>query len=117
MIPKTYNFKCNYSETTFRGRELKFTDEANIPIDITGWVFRMQIRKGINGQIVKSLTNGSGFTIADAINGVVRIDAFTNFDIAFKYVYDLFVDKPNGETECYLKGTFDTEDNVTKRNA
>lgn len=45
---------------------------TNDPIDITGWVFTMAI-KTANGATNQTLTNGSGITIVNALNGQLTL--------------------------------------------
>lgn len=113
MIPKTYNFKQQYAGDTFNG--LAFELDRNLsPIDLTGVIMKMQIRRGSNGQVIKELTTSNGITITDPLAGKFKIDAFVNPSTAYNYVYDLELTYPNGVVDTYIKGFFPIIEDVTR---
>jgi hypothetical protein len=100
---KTYNLGTFVKGNTFNG--ITFTMLLNnVGMDLTHCTIKSMFREGgKNGTSVKTITNGAGITITDAVNGIFTIDPFTvNFDIG-TYVYDIqmtFIDK----VETYING-------------
>lgn len=116
MIPSTSNFPIQYKGTTFKGRQLTFTQEVGgteTPIDLTRCLINMQFIKTAGGLVEKTFVVGNGITITDAINGVVQIDEFLVGLSQGKYLYDLTITFPSGLIRTYLTGTFEVKQNLT----
>lgn len=97
-------------------RRLKFWNgpaSANDPIDISQYVFKMQIKQQATGDVALELTIGNGFTITpDANNNILDIEK----DIKLtgkNYVYDLQITFPDATIQTYLYGPFIVVQDVT----
>ena len=89
MTPGRLNFTCPQGSTFTRTMTYKI---AGIPVDLTGYSARMQIRPfHYSEDILVNLTNGSGITLgASAGTITVLIDPSSTVNIpAGDYVYDL----------------------------
>jgi hypothetical protein len=80
---------------------LEFTEDDGTPKDLTGISFRVEIRKG--GKLVKTLTDGAGFSIA------ANILTF-NYDVVFpancEYSYMVIASEVYGPEQTWVKGTW-----------
>jgi hypothetical protein len=95
---------------------------GGVPVDITGWTFRMQIREvDQDGAVIVELTSGNGrFVIVDAVNGLFNplladtlTDTFTEaqFEDA---VYDLEAIDSLGAVLRLLEGVVTLSLNITR---
>lgn len=107
MTPTPYSFELQYSGDSFLGAYFQLKDEDNItPIDITNYRFLMQIKTCERGRIIKELSNGSGITIINAINGEFQIDSFIVPHTSGQMIYDLEITYPNNLVDTYIRGFF-----------
>lgn len=97
---------------------------SGVPVDITGWDFRMQVReKNQDGAIVVELTIGNGRIIfGDPTDGQILLiivdtdtDAFTKSQFK-NAVYDLegIEPSPSDAVHRLLEGDVDMELNITR---
>ena len=87
---------------------VKFTHKngVGVPIDITGWTFRIQFRyKGKTGKVALDVTDGSGITIVDAVNGIIQLDAFKLTWVEGLYFFDIQCVKDNGDDKTFIQGS------------
>ena len=87
----TKNLKDRIKNDTFSSVEFEYLDNVGNPIDLTGASIQIQFRyRCKTGSVVKDISNGSGITITDAVNGLFEIDKFTpiTFDVN-TYYYDV----------------------------
>jgi hypothetical protein len=87
----------------------------NVPLDFTGGVIRMQLRKEHGGPIALSLTSvaNAGITITDAVNGLFKINQQVIDISAFNYIYDIEFDY-DGLVKTYVDGKFLIINDVTR---
>ena len=96
---------------------LFWQDEAKtIPLDLTGWTFTSDIRRRVNGNVLKHLTNGSGITNGGT-NGQV-LYKIAGADTALfpspKVVSDLFAAGPASATVKFWDMVFAVIPRVTQ---
>jgi hypothetical protein len=87
-------------------------DATGKPINVTGYIFRGQIRKTVTSPVTASFT----FTIADALAGSVRAELLsdqTSKLTALKYVYDWEYEDVQGEEHALIKGNVNVIAEVT----
>jgi hypothetical protein len=81
----------------------------NVPMDLTGAVIKMQLRKSFN-DIEAALTltsvDNSGLTITNATAGQFKINAQIIDIPVFNYVYDIQFTFPDGTIDTFVKGNF-----------
>jgi hypothetical protein len=114
MIPVIYNFKTQYAGDTFLGLNLTLKNENNLPIDITGYFFKLQIKSNSKGITIKELTSLSGISIVNATEGKFKIDSFINPVVCGNHVYDLQVTYPNGNVDTYIRGLYSIVSDITR---
>lgn len=119
MNPGDYNFKTQRSGDTFTGVRMTATrtsNEVTNPIDLTGAVISMQVRKqACLDPIIDISTDTGGITLEDALNGIFRIEPLIVPQVnTHNYVYDLQFEFPNGVIQTYLKGNFPIQNDVTE---
>jgi len=85
------------------------------PLDFTGGVIRMQLRKEYGGLVALSLTSvaNAGITITDAVNGLFKINQQIIDIAAFNYIYDIEFDY-DGLVKTYVDGKFIITNDVTR---
>lgn len=78
------NFKITQGDTF--AIELQYLDEDDNVIDISGYQFRLEVRDKPAGQALCAVcTNGDGFTITDAQNGIVNLEVSPEKTRKFNY--------------------------------
>tara|TARA_R110002074_G_C12437061_1_gene657354 strand:+ start:475 stop:810 length:336 start_codon:yes stop_codon:yes gene_type:complete len=84
------------------------------PIDLTGATMRCQFRKAHKvGVLVKTVSIGSGLTVATPSSGIFELDSFIcDFD-ACLYWYDIETTFPDGTVKTYIQGTMTVLQDVT----
>lgn len=87
-----------------------------VPIDLTGCILRMQLRKEYGGVIIKSFTTvaSAGLTIVNPTLGLFKINKQIIDIPAFVYIYDIELDYQNGDIKTYIKGNFSVVNDVTR---
>jgi len=114
MTPAEYNFEIY--EGDFFSKGLTFFDDNDLPVDLTGYSARMQIRNKVEYNGYKDWSNyltlgGAAGTI------VIEVPATDNTDWQYyNAVYDLELVPPSGETRSYklLKGNISIIREVTR---
>lgn len=119
MVPGTYDFKTQRSGDTVKGVKMTITRTSmgtTTPIDLTGMVIRMQVKKDkcFDAIVDLSSANAGEITIEDAVNGVFCIEDFICPSVkTFSYIHDIEFTYPNGVVETYLSGKFPIQGDVT----
>lgn len=121
MIPGQYDFKTQKAGDTFNGIQLTIaltSQGVTNPIDLTGAIVRMYVRKSSKCPTILELSSDSNIpeiVFTDAVNGVLRIEPLIVPSVtSFKYKYDMEFTYPNGVIKTYLKGFFPIEEDITK---
>lgn len=122
-------FPIRVDETCYRGDTWTRAYEpmvfpAGVPIDMTGWTGKMQIRDAIDGAVYLTASSGNGrITTGPQDNGqgttwqlMVHL---TNADTAalpagFVGRYDIELTKADGAVVTFYYGAFTVEGDVTK---
>jgi hypothetical protein len=106
--------------TTFKAA-LKLTQKVNkvkVPIDLTGYDARMQIRPSHkSATILLSLTVSNGGITIDEPNGIIRLrieDSVTTGLTWTQGVFDLEIIQPNGDVLRLIQGAVRTSPEVTR---
>lgn len=90
-----------------------YKDGNGDPVNIAGYVFKLQFKTQPNGAAALTLENGSGITITNAAGGAYQIDSFIVNLPPAKYSYDLKVTKPDSTVEFLYQGVFLVLNNAT----
>ena len=107
MTPDTYNFPDHYEGDNWGPWTITITDDdTETPIDITGAVITMTLRRiGSTGAVIDTKTVANGLTLTDAANGEFEIDEYVvDYDHGW-YKYDITV-SISGKPVTYLAGTW-----------
>lgn len=94
----------------------QYMSDNNVPIPLTGYAAKMEIRDKPGGDLFLTLTQAAGITIV-AATGLVAV-AFTHAQtLAFEFEngeYDLFLVSPASVYTCIARGKFTVFENVTE---
>lgn len=89
-------------------------DVGGTVIDFTGYSAKMEIRTGLSGDLIKTLTDTSGIMMGSDGTIVLSMTAAeTNAIAAGEYRYDLQVADTNGSITTYFSGTFTIFSDIT----
>jgi hypothetical protein len=112
---QTSNLRDRIKGDTFSSVNFTFLDSLGDPIDLTDATIRIMFRYRCNtGAVVKTMSIGSGLTVASPTSGVVTLNAFT--PITFEvdtYYYDVEITFDDGTIKTYVKGTFKVLQDIT----
>lgn len=97
---------------TYNGFSVTVSEEGS-PMDLTGSQIQLQAKNSF-GHIVIDLKIGSGITLVDAVNGLVRVDSFPVPNIEANLDYDLQMTFSGGLVRTYLKGKIKIKQDVTE---
>jgi hypothetical protein len=117
----SYGGRLDFTEKlgdTFSGQQYQFENADGGHTSLSSATIRSQIRLcDKEGSVKKTLTNGSGITVTDAVNAIIVMDPF-DFDdsifIASEYWYDIEVTYPDGTIKTWIEGVFNIIQDVTK---
>lgn len=116
MIPGSYDFLMRQGSTWIQS--IVWKDSNGTPVDLTGYVARMQIRQQVNSEtIIVSLTTENNRIELDATNGklTLLLDATTTAAInQFSGVYDLELESSDGTVTAILAGRVKIAREVTR---
>ena len=83
------------------------------PMDLTGVVIAMDVRRVHESSPALSLDTDAGLTITDAAGGVFEIDAFLVTLEPGTYEYDIQFTFPSGRVKTYVAGNWEITQDVT----
>jgi len=113
MANYTYNPLGQHTRGDTLNREQYQISINDVYLDLTTATINCMFRvNNGTGEIVKDLTNGSGITVLDAINGHFQVDSMLLDLDAGKYVYDIEIIIA-GEVNTYIKGDINVSQDVT----
>lgn len=100
---------------TFRLNLRLKSKDTGLPLDLTGYIGRMQIRESLTAEDVALDLDGADFTF-DADGGChVRASAARTMAIDIPFgVYDLEIEAPGGDVERLFEGKVKVKPNVTR---
>lgn len=86
------------------------------PLNLTGAVIRMQLRKVAGGTIGLSLTSvaNAGITITNASQGLFKINKQIISAEAHDYLYDIEIDFQDGTVKTWISGNFLITNDITR---
>ena len=121
MIPGIYNFTLPQKRgDTFNGFQFEINVEVNgvlSPVDFTGAVIKMQVRKNRQtAPVAEWLTSDGSITISGVNNNEINIAAKTGPQMDIEedtYLYDINVVLANGVTNTYVEGRFSIGNNIS----
>ena len=103
------------------------TGDTTIPVDLTGWSARAQLRRTWGGEIWLSVTHEDAITLTAAGDVVLAVDAATTEDPAWntrskivageaqaRGVWDLELIDPTGRVTRLVQGTVTVSPDVTR---
>jgi hypothetical protein len=104
-IIKTENLQDRLKGDSFPAVTFVFDDGVN-PTDLTGATILVQFRMTKKtGEVVKTLTDQSGITIATPTNGTIVFDRWEPIDWAVgKYFYDVQITFPDSRIKTPVQG-------------
>ena len=113
MAATTYNFPNHIKGDTFLAQSFIYKLNG-VGIDLTGAAFKMMLKRCKQNTIAAlTLSDGSGITITDAINGTWEIDEqIINIEHG-KYYYDVQMTSSDGTVSTYLSGEFNVIQDIT----
>jgi hypothetical protein len=87
----------------------------NVPLDLTGAVIRMQVKKDACSSPVFTLTSvaSDGITITDAVNGQFKINEQIITIPTCNYEYDIKITLASNEVKYYVGGLFQVVKTIT----
>lgn len=105
-VIQTSKLRDRVKNDTFRSVEF-ILEEDGVAIDLTGVSIRTQFRyRCKTGRIVKDISNGSGITLTDPLNGTFKIDEFTPVDWEVDtYFYDVQITFTDNTIKTFVQGT------------
>lgn len=126
MRAGTYNFTCEQGSTFTRLIELEEPDliadptgGTHVPLNISGYTARMQIRRTIDSStvIVNLTTENGGLTVnpTDPENQIlISMSDDVTASISTSGVYDLEIESPTGVVSRVLQGAVTLSQEVTR---
>jgi hypothetical protein len=109
-----YNFDCEQGQTFERVLTLK---EDGLPVNLTGYSAKMQVRKDFNSAsiIVELSTSNGRIALGGALGTItLGISANDTFSIARSGIYDLELISPTNRETRVLEGEFRLHRGVTR---
>lgn len=82
----------------------------SVPLNLTGAVIRMQVRKDAGTPIVFEPT----ITVINALNGSFKIDEQIFNVPACIYKYDIEIEQTTGEVNSWIYGIFEITNDITR---
>lgn len=111
-----YDMLCEQGATFVR--QFKWTDENEVPIDLTGYSARMQVRTAVKAsEVVVELTTANGQIVLYPAEGKIELSMTATVTAALpdkRCVYDLEVVAPSGTVTRLLQGAFVISPEVTR---
>lgn len=109
MLPGIHNIDAHTKGDYWDGIEFQVVDEDNddAPIDLTNATIRSQFRKDSpTGTIALDVSNGSGITVVDAVDGIIKYDPLLIDWTVAVYHFDTQFTFPGTQPRTYIKGIF-----------
>lgn len=98
-------------------RQLTWFDDAGLPVNLTGWTAKMQLRtKASSETVLLELTHTGGITLGGT-NGTILIQINNTTTASFGFVsavYDLELTSGSGQVTRLLQGSVSVSREVTR---
>ena len=108
------NFETLKGDTFY---EVPFQVNLNgSPLNLSGCIIKMQLRKECGGVIALSLTSvaNAGITITNASNGAFKINEQIIDCASGNYQYDIQVTFADNSVKTWIKGMFNVKCDITR---
>jgi hypothetical protein len=91
-------------------------NKDGLPLNLTGAIIRMQLRKSPGGTIYLNLTSVSnlGITITNGLNGAFKINEMILNLEPNVYLYDIEIIFPSGEVKTWISGQVTVINDITR---
>tara|TARA_R110000868_G_scaffold4583_3_gene28695 strand:+ start:1842 stop:2174 length:333 start_codon:yes stop_codon:yes gene_type:complete len=91
-------------------------NKDGIPLNLTGAIIHMQLRKSPGGTVYLNLTSVSnlGITMTSALDGAFKINEMILNLEANVYLYDIEITFPSGEVKTWISGQFTVTNDITR---
>lgn len=109
-----YDLEIDRGETF--SPELTWLDENELPIDVTGYTAKMQLRSKERGHFVVELSTENGRITLGGATGVIRLNLESTVTRRIDWTrgeYDLFLIAPGGQVERLIAGNVKVAKAVT----
>jgi hypothetical protein len=119
MALAEHTFRCTQGETFIRPVVWK-AGSPLVPVVLTGYTAKMQIRRSRETPILAELRTEVGYNgliTLDAPNGTVNLKIFSSATAtlpAETLYYDLMLLSPGGDTTALLSGEFEVKAGITQ---
>jgi len=112
-MAQIYNLPDAYKGDTYE--QIQFTILVDtVALDLTGSAIKIQFRKDEkNGDLVKTISDGSGITVTDATGGVFVIDNFLMSFLEGTYYYDIEITTSLSIITTYVQGVLTVVEDIT----
>lgn len=116
--PAPYNFENSYRGDAMQLNNIVLAYDSGVPVDLTGAVVKMQLRRALVGKVVwefSSIPGKDSLLSVDPLNGGILFPVIPAWEIpAGLYFYDLQVKHPDLTVRTYIRGTWLIVNDVTK---
>lgn len=75
---------------------------------------KLQVRTHPDGDVLLTMSEGSGITVGGAGNNVITISKIISIQTGGKYYYDLQATFADGKVQTYLRGQFIVTEDITQ---
>jgi hypothetical protein len=91
-------------------------NKDGIPLNLTGAIIHMQLRKSPGSTVYLNLTSVSnlGITMTSALDGAFKINEMILNLEANVYLYDIEITFPSGEVKTWISGQFTVINDITR---
>ncbi len=105
MDTPRHDIEIHQGATFTRG--FAYLDPENVPIDLTGWTARMQVRATIGGKVLADLSTENGRIVIDPLRGLLTVTiprSVTRLMPVERGIYDVFIVSPDDFAIKLLEG-------------
>jgi len=91
-------------------------NKDGIPLDLTGAIIHMQLRKSPGSTVYLNLTSvaNAGITMTSEPDGAFKINEMILNLEANVYLYDIEITFPSGEIKTWISGQFTVTNDITR---
>ena len=91
-------------------------NKDGIPLDLTGAIIHMQLRKSPGSTVYLNLTSvaNAGITMTSEPDGAFKINEMILNLEANVYLYDIEITFPSGEVKTWISGQFTVTNDITR---
>lgn len=93
---------------------ISILDGSGNPISLATADIKLQVRTHSDGDVLLTMSEGSGITVGGAGNNVITISKIISIQTGGKYYYDLQATFADGTVQTYLRGQFIVTEDITQ---